>query len=616
MKSRPRARRHPVLAALVSSAMLAATLIALTQRPAAAAISAVRGDACGFYVNVGLFGGPQMLKGCGSGLPTSDIGYSPQVTLPTPNGSATALTALDADGARADYGPASIFAGKWPETVSTAPPSGPIDVSTKGTPSGGVVTSAVNIKLRSPADPDSPGGFGPGPVEGDELHASCKATATSVTGTVSIVNGILTKTTTPDGSPLLTEPIPASPAVNYTRSGVITNVGDVFTVVFNQQIVNADGSLTVNAFHMYLFGPTAVGESVGGQVTCGTTPSAIAPSDTVNPTCGIPVAEPVAPDDPTPQVPRKELVGVFDAGGLQSITNIQAVNATVQIGDPSSAYAYLKFTPGQTGPLAMTATRVDESQPMSWSFDATDVAGHTKHCKGVAGPTYLSVNDLSVTEGDSGTSNANFTLTRSGNLTGTSSVKWATATGTASTSDFTTVAITTVSFAAYETTKTLTVPIKGDLVDEPNETFKVNLSSPVGAILSDLSGTGTIVDNEGTVTPGPSTFLSVNDVSVMEGNTGVNVPAIFTVTRSGNTSGTTTVNYVTVDGSAVAASDYTAKPLTTLTFSAGQTTKTVTVTVTGDLTVESDETFTLKLSSPSGASISDKKGVGTIVNND
>jgi hypothetical protein len=40
------------------------------------------------------------------------------------------------------------------------------------------------------------------------------------------------------------------------------------------------------------------------------------------------------------------------------------------------------------------------------------------------------------------------------------------------------------------------------------------LSVPVGAVVSDTSGVGTVVDNEGTVTPGPSTFYSVSDVSV------------------------------------------------------------------------------------------------------
>jgi hypothetical protein len=180
-----------------------------------------------------------------------------------------------------------------------------------------------------------------------------------------------------------TEKVPEKPPVNYTKSGVITNVGDVFTVIYNEQIVNPDGSLTVNALHMYLFGPTAVGEMVRGQAVCGTTPSKLAVKDTVTPTCGTPVVEPVAPDNPTPKSPRTELIGVFDAGGLKSITNVKVANGKEQIGNPSGA-PYLQLKPGQTGPLQITFTRTPEAetgnQQMTWSFDATDMAGNVTHC--------------------------------------------------------------------------------------------------------------------------------------------------------------------------------------------------------------------------------------------
>jgi hypothetical protein len=151
-------------------------------------------------------------------------------------------------------------------------------------------------------------------VSGDELHVSCSASQSGVSGSTTLKNSILATTTDGNGDPKAQEPVPNNPPVNYTRSGVITNVGDVFTVVYNEQIHNADGSLTVNGAHMYLFGPTAVGEVIKGQVTCGVTPPASASVDNVPPTCGTAVVEPNGPTDPTPQSPRKELVGVFDAG--------------------------------------------------------------------------------------------------------------------------------------------------------------------------------------------------------------------------------------------------------------------------------------------------------------
>ena len=75
------------------------------------------------------------------------------------------------------------------------------------------------------------------------------------------------------------------------------------------------------------------------------------------------------------------------------------------------------------------------------------------------------------------------------------------------------------------------------------------------------------------------------------------------------------MNFATADGTATAGSDYTATS-GTLTFTPGTTTRNVTVSVTGDLTVEPNETFFVNLSAPAGAVIGDGQGVGTIVNDD
>ena len=72
----------------------------------------------------------------------------------------------------------------------------------------------------------------------------------------------------------------------------------------------------------------------------------------------------------------------------------------------------------------------------------------------------------------------------------------------------------TVTFAAGVTSQTLTVAVNGDTLNEASETFQVNLTSPTNATLSDAQGIGTIVDDD----PQPS--LSINDVSVTEGNAG------------------------------------------------------------------------------------------------
>ena len=110
--------------------------------------------------------------------------------------------------------------------------------------------------------------------------------------------------------------------------------------------------------------------------------------------------------------------------------------------------------------------------------------------------------------------------------------------------------------------------------------------------------------------------LSISDVSVSEGQSGTTL-ATFTVSRTGGTAAFS-VNYATANGSAAAGSDYAAIPLTTLNFAQGETAKTLSVTITGDTAIESNETFFVNLSNAvgPGASIVDGTGVGTIVNDD
>jgi len=112
----------------------------------------------------------------------------------------------------------------------------------------------------------------------------------------------------------------------------------------------------------------------------------------------------------------------------------------------------------------------------------------------------------------------------------------------------------------------------------------------------------------------PNVNMSINDVTQAEGNTGATA-FNFTVSLATASTGTVTVNYATANGTATAGSDYAATS-GVLTFAPGQTSKTVTVNVTGDTTVEPNETFYVNLSGASGATIVDAQGAGTIVNDD
>jgi Ca2+-binding RTX toxin-like protein len=222
----------------------------------------------------------------------------------------------------------------------------------------------------------------------------------------------------------------------------------------------------------------------------------------------------------------------------------------------------------------------------------------------------LAIGNVSVTEGNSGTVNAVFTVTRSGDTSGISTVLYATANGTATGEDYT-AGNGTLTFAAGDVTQTVTVVVSGDTVVEGNENFLVNLSSPTNATIVTGQGTGTITNDD--VAPLPPT-LAIGNGSVTEGNNGT-VNLVFTVTRSGDTSGASTVLYATANGTATSGEDYTAGN-GTLSFAVGETTQTVTVVVAGDEVVEGNETVLVNLSGATGATITTAQGTGTITNDD
>jgi hypothetical protein len=112
----------------------------------------------------------------------------------------------------------------------------------------------------------------------------------------------------------------------------------------------------------------------------------------------------------------------------------------------------------------------------------------------------------------------------------------------------------------------------------------------------------------------PLPDISIEDVLLTESNSRTK-NFQFIVTRTGNTSVSSTIDFATADGTATAGSDY-ASASGTLDFAAGETSKTVAVVVNGDTTVEPDETFNVNLSNCVNCTISDSQGVGTILNDD
>jgi hypothetical protein len=219
----------------------------------------------------------------------------------------------------------------------------------------------------------------------------------------------------------------------------------------------------------------------------------------------------------------------------------------------------------------------------------------------------LRINDVARAEGNGGTTPLTFTLTLSPASAKPVTVKYATAAGTAQAGTDFTSARAWVTFAPGQTSKTLTVAVKGDTVREGNEVFYVNLKQASGANLADAQGQGTILNDDGPV-------LTIADVTLAEGHSGTK-NALFKVSLARASTSTVTVKYATANGTAQAGSDYTATS-GVLTFLAGQLARTVSVAVRGERVKEGNETFFVNLSAPSGATMLDGSGLGTIGNDD
>ena len=207
-----------------------------------------------------------------------------------------------------------------------------------------------------------------------------------------------------------------------------------------------------------------------------------------------------------------------------------------------------------------------------------------------------------------------FTVSLSGQTTSAVTVHYASANGSATTGggDYTATSGDLTFVANTSTlTQTITVSTLDDLIFEGLETFTVTLSVPANATISGTNpAIGTIADNETQPT------LSINNVTQDEGNNGTTA-FTFTVTLSGETTQTVTVNYATADGTATSASgDYNALPAIPLTFNPGDLAKPVTVLVNGDTAAEPSETFLVNLSGASNAAIANPQATGTISDDD
>ncbi|HUQ33560.1 MAG TPA: Calx-beta domain-containing protein [Pyrinomonadaceae bacterium] len=229
-----------------------------------------------------------------------------------------------------------------------------------------------------------------------------------------------------------------------------------------------------------------------------------------------------------------------------------------------------------------------------------------------------SISDVTVTEGNSGMTDAAFNVTLSAASSQNISVLFSTSDGTATGgADFDPLSGTLI-FAPGETSKSVTVHVKGDTDVEPDETFAVNLDAVVGntATIKDGQGVGTIKNDDAPPVPPapPQAMVEFNSASytVSEGAGRLDLQ----VTRTGDSSAPATVFFTTMDGNAGQKADFNIA-LGTLKFAAGETSKTVSIFITDDAYVEGGETFTLSLSNPAGATLgANATAIVTIEDND
>jgi hypothetical protein len=219
----------------------------------------------------------------------------------------------------------------------------------------------------------------------------------------------------------------------------------------------------------------------------------------------------------------------------------------------------------------------------------------------------FAIDDVTVAEGDAGTVNAVFTVTRAGDTNTAVSVDFATANVSATGGVDYVVNAGTVNFGIGVLTQNITIVVNGDAAFEGNETFNVNLNNPsAGAIITDNQGVGTITDDD--AAPG----LSVNSVTVSEaaGAGG------FTVTLNPAAGVNATVDYTIADGTAANGVDYNAVLNGTLTFIAGDTAETIPFTLIDNALLDGNRTFTVTLSNSSGPVITVGTGTATIADDE
>jgi uncharacterized repeat protein (TIGR01451 family) len=223
-----------------------------------------------------------------------------------------------------------------------------------------------------------------------------------------------------------------------------------------------------------------------------------------------------------------------------TIAKVEFFQGSLKLGEKTAAPYEFNWISVPAGSYVLTARAFDN--------DGLSSTSPPVQIKVVPLPS-ISVNDLSIREGDTGQTNVLVLVSLSSSSPNTVTVGYQTVDGSAlAGQDYQAVSGTLV-FAPGETNKSISVFIVGDLVYEPDESFAIILSGVSGGVIGKDRATITILNDDAL----PK--LSINNVSVIEGNSGT-TDAVFEVSLAGQSSLPVTVDYATRDGTAVTGSDY------------------------------------------------------------
>ena len=411
--------------------------------------------------------------------------------------------------------------------------------------------------------------------------------------------------------------------VNITTGGTATSGGDyaggVATVVIPAGATTA--TITINP---NVDGTVEADETVILTVAAGTGYTVGAPASATGtilnddvPTATIAVSPAAVAEDGAPNLVYTVTLNQasFSAVSINYTIGGTAINGT----DYGTIASPLVIPAGSTtgtitvNPSGDTAIEADETVTLTLNAGAGYTVGVPNSATGTIlndDLPNLTINDVTANEGNAGITNFTFTVSLSAPAgPGGVTFNIATANGSAvGGTDYVINSLTAQTIPAGSSTYIFTVLVNGDTLNEPSETFFVNVTSVLNAVVVDGQGVGTIVNDD----PLPS--LTINDVTVLEGNAGT-VNAVFTISLSAASGQTVSVNYATADGTATAPADYTSTSGTAI-FPVGTTTQTVTVPVNGETVPEANETFFVNLSGATNATIGDNQGLGTITNDD